>query len=345
MNFNLKKILFSFCILSLITLGLISIQGNVSFKKIELMPKMQAIGPLQIKNNDEFEGWATYLGWLGNGTKDDPYIIEDEVFDGNSYLCLLIWETTVYFIIRNCEFINSNGHDAVSLRRIQNGKLINNVISDDQYNGFDLSYSSNFVISENTITNSGHLGIEISYSTNITLSDNVLNNNGYGGLQISSSSNILCKNNTASNNVKGFDIQKINTTKIIQNTMKNNTNEGIYALECNQTEILENAINENVWGIRLSSSINNTISENIINSNNQYGIYLSGANYTLIKDNNLLGNGKCIYEYNCEGNIFEDNVCKKGSSTTISGYYIYIIIGIIFLTSLIVLQKKYKYRS
>lgn len=348
MKFNIKRVTSCVFVFSLMLIPFFSIQGNNLSKNVEINPKAQFFGSLKIDDNDDFITWASALGWSGNGSINNPYIIEDEEFNGNSDVCLHIWYTTFCFIIRNCTFINSGGRDAISLKEVQNGKLINNTLSDDHYNGIDISYCDNFTISENIASNSERKGILISFSTNITLSDNVLNNNGYGGLQLGYSNNIICMNNTAKDNIKGFDLQRTNNTIIIQNTMKNNSNEGIYISECYQIEILENTITENKWGIWLGTSNNNTISKNKINNNEQYGINLFKSNYNLIKDNNLSGNGRCFTEIECEGNIFENNICitdsgDDTSSDAIPGYYPFIIIGIIFLATLVVFKKRYKH--
>ena len=57
--------------------------------------------PIRINNNDEFTIENGVTG--GNGTEDNPYIIEGWEISGlNSGFCIFIGNTTQHFVIENC---------------------------------------------------------------------------------------------------------------------------------------------------------------------------------------------------------------------------------------------------
>ncbi|MGA1821525.1 MAG: right-handed parallel beta-helix repeat-containing protein [Thermoplasmatota archaeon] len=49
--------------------------------------------------------------WPGNGTENDPYILEDRIIDGMGYrYCIFIGNSSRYLIIRNCTITNATGN-------------------------------------------------------------------------------------------------------------------------------------------------------------------------------------------------------------------------------------------
>jgi hypothetical protein len=63
--------------------------------------------PIRIESNDEFTSENGVTG--GAGTENNPYLIENWVFVGSEQ-AISIWNTDVYFIIRNCSIRGfSNG--------------------------------------------------------------------------------------------------------------------------------------------------------------------------------------------------------------------------------------------
>ena len=102
-----------------------------------------------------------------------------------------------------------------------------------------------------------------------------------------------------------------------------------------------NSINENEFdGISLEDSNNNTITSNSIR-NNYVGIYLENSSYNSVNDNILSGNGRCIEEEDCEGNVIENNDCGE-EEPIIFGYNLLFLMGIISLISIILIKKQFK---
>ena len=126
------------------------------------------------------------LGWAnaktagictGNGTYSEPYVIEDLVIDGGgSGICILIGNSSVYFMIENCTIYNSGG-TGIKLDNVNNGYLINNNCS---YAGISLFESDSNYIVGNNISYS-KVGIFLWYSCdNNVIAFNILNYHSQG---------------------------------------------------------------------------------------------------------------------------------------------------------------------
>ena len=112
----------------------------------------------------------TYNWCSGNGTLDDPYIIENVTIDGGAPRSgILIENSNSYFRIENCIVYNSGSKinimpsylDAgIKFVNVSNGYLINNTLSFNNRNGIYLEYSDNNTISGNTVNNNLH-GIDL----------------------------------------------------------------------------------------------------------------------------------------------------------------------------------------
>ncbi len=286
----------------------------------------------------------------GDGTYSAPYIIENLEIDGEkSGPCIWIENSIVYFIIKNCTAYNSGTgymyQSGIRLNNVTNGQLINNNCSlDDQ--GILLWDCSNITISGNTLNNNLVKGIYLYLSNNNIISGNTANNNDVDGIQISLSYNNIISGNTANNNyLNGINlyIDSYNNT-VSGNTANNNNDHGILLLQVYKNIISGNTANNNDKnGMHLYWSNNNTISGNTANYN-QYGIYLERSNYTMVSGNQFSGNDKCWVELNCKDNVFEDNNCVAGNPA-VPGYGIFFLIGIISITSIILILLKRRIQS
>jgi len=81
---------------------------------------------INITCNADFIG----QGWSGDGTPDDPFLIQNLDITSN-VTCIRIAATTAYFIIRDCQLESfwdedyGLGYDAVQLHNVSNGALEN----------------------------------------------------------------------------------------------------------------------------------------------------------------------------------------------------------------------------
>ncbi len=129
----------------------------------------------------------------------------------------------------------------------------------------------------------------------------------------------------------GILLVDVNNSQLINNDSSSH-HKGISLLLSNNNTISGNFLNNNYQGIDLWYSNNNVVSGNSAN-NNSYGIFLERSNCSIISGNNFIGNDVCIKETDCEGNIFENNICRGESR--IPGYNLLflftILIGVIML--------------
>ena len=211
--------------------------------------------PIHINGNSEFNSTNGVVG--GNGTKDDPYIIEGwSINASQANYGISIQNTDVYFVIRNCFILNAST-DGIHLDNVKNGTLYNNTINTINVStarGIALFGSAHNTIANNTITVGKNGGsIYLSYSDNNTIDNNTVTG-GWYGIQIKDSSFNIISNNTVSNAV-------------------------FYGIEVN------------MW---MRETNHNTIKDNLI-FNNAEGIYLENTQYNTIIGNKLYNNSILIF--------------------------------------------------
>jgi parallel beta-helix repeat protein len=151
--------------------------------------------------------------------------------------------------------------------------IMNNIISNNEFEGIILQESDRNIISGNTVTNNGDYGIAIeAISKQNEIIDNTVENN-FAGIQLTggSSQNTISGNQVLDNDREGIKIEGVLTT----------TN-----------EIIENNITGNNAGMKITSGGKNNISSNNFKNNNIEGLYLIISNENIIEKNNFMDNRK-----------------------------------------------------
>ncbi len=72
------------------------------FEDFSMFPTQDVDEPLVITSNADFES----QGWQGNGTNEDPYVIEGLLYDGDFGPYINITGVDAIFVIRNCEMLS-----------------------------------------------------------------------------------------------------------------------------------------------------------------------------------------------------------------------------------------------
>jgi len=295
--------------------------------------------PIYIDGDDNF----TPLNgvFLGSGTENDPYIIENWVIDSSSAHGIHIRNTRSYFIIRNC--LVENGGRGILMENVANGRVENCVIRNSDH-GFYLLYSSNNVLSNNILNNNYGIGIYLAYSTgnsvcgnivenqvhggysdtygsylfyssNNTISGNGVRNNKYGIYLSSSGNNILSGNAVENNSSTGIWLIYSDNNTISNSTVRNNLSGGINIHQYSDNNIISNNIIENNWysGIFLYSNMYNVISGNTVENTSvggaPIGIYLERSSYATVSNNTLRNNAyagihvSSVYNKICQNRI------------------------------------------
>ncbi|MFX0184808.1 MAG: right-handed parallel beta-helix repeat-containing protein [Candidatus Hodarchaeota archaeon] len=253
-------------------------------------------GPITITSNSQLNNSAV-TGFKGNGTIDDPILIEWYNITASSGTLISISSTTFYFRIANC--------------------LLNGLTTNSQ--GIRLFNVHNGFVSNNIIFNSGGTGIRLLASQEINIDNNKVYNNSGDGIGLwQTSKNINISNNEVYNNKDTGILLGDNEIKniIVNNTIYNNCREngnGISLYNSNDNLIDNNtAYSNGIWhtgpysdGIRLTSSHNNTLSHNTVYDNAQAGINILHSSNNTITDNTAFKNS--------ENGV---NIVDSNSSTT-----------------------------
>ncbi|MFX1387118.1 MAG: NosD domain-containing protein, partial [Promethearchaeota archaeon] len=240
---------------------------------------------IHIKNDN----WsATSVPWIQNrtGTWNDPHIIENVITTGNiGGHCILIEDSTDFFIIRNCTAVTSGTaytNAGIKLDTTNNGALIDNNCS-----------SNNF-------------GIFLVDSNNNTISGNIANDNTEFGILLDNSEDNIISSGTIENNRFGIELNSgSDHNDVTENYIYNNVEYGLYIYFSGNPPFNYDGYN-NVWknviksngktgispyGIQIRSSSKNVIWENIIEDNDDIGIgCASFSSENLIYKNYFIGN-------------------------------------------------------
>ena len=253
-------------------------------------PETYKGGQINIKSDDEFTAANGVVG--GSGTPADPYIIEGWAIDASSFNTgvetgstygISIFETSKYFVIRNCRVKNAGGHQpGIKFNFVSNGKIENCTLTNNS-EGIWIDGSYNVIISGNTIENC-NTGISVDFhsSDNVTVSNNIITNATGAGIFFNAATNSYALNNTIRNK-EGYGIRLGSSMNC---TISNNIVQG------NENEEMNDGIevSESGW----EGGDNNIISNNDVSGNGGIGIRVSGS-YDIISHNTANGNGGGIY--------------------------------------------------
>ncbi|MHA2054442.1 MAG: right-handed parallel beta-helix repeat-containing protein, partial [Candidatus Hodarchaeales archaeon] len=294
-----------------------------------LYPYNSTIDPFIIENNTNFEEVAAINNWSGNGTEISPYIIENHTFYGYfNDSSILIRNTNIHFIIRNCTFIGGPG--GVLLSNVTNGQIRESKFF-NSLNGLRLQKSSNCRIINNSFTTvSERAGILLNGSQNNLILNNSLKNSG---LVLLWSRNNTCSYNeftnlglsiyswneedyfqaeVAGNSVKDLPIifwqNKLNQTVPteagqiilvncsyieIKNQKISTAREQIFITFSKFVDIRNNTLTNasGYFALGIHTSKNTTIYNNTVNNNAGWGIYVRTSEENLILNNSVKSNG------------------------------------------------------
>ncbi len=257
---------------------------------------------LAIHNNAEFEKMAEKFNWPGNGSKDNPYIIENYNItlimgiDGIS-----IQNTTLHFIIRNSSIFYAYNPTSIvaagiRLKNVSNG-VIENVTFESDETGIYAENSSNITIENCKFAENG-VGVFAHRSRDIEISENKFEMGEISVLIEYSVYISLFENSFKDYKWRGVYLQLTTKVRIVRNYMepmkrRNRFDEfadaGVFVENSNFTLIEKNNIygkySQNN-GIRILKSNNVTLKENLIMQNG-HGMYFLGDEIGLIERNEI----------------------------------------------------------
>ena len=262
---------------------------------------------------------------LGNGTSDDPYIIESRNIKNEvSHYGISIDNTSVFFIVRNCKI---NVHmDAIYLtNNAPNTAIVeSNEITVESYGGIHLSYTSGVLIQKNLVKDC-YLGLSVVNSEFINMNNNELKSTS---IEVSSSENCSFINNLIQ------DYSSVSFSSLTNITVNNNRFYGgtgaIGLGYLNHLTFTNNKIE--FIGITISlmdfADLNNFEIENntvagfpfgfFINQNNliikeRYGqLFFYNCSHLSIRDQSFSSITETIRIYSCESITFQNIAIISG---------------------------------
>ena len=278
-------------------------------------------GPIAIDGDANFADTALLEGWPGDGSPENPFIIDglDIDLDGNNGSCIIISNTQVSFVISNCSLTGASEVPSVGagifLYGVTNGELARNILygnrrgikvehsdncivtdntCDSSVWGIILDSSSYNTVADNTSKNNTFCGIVLRDAHSNTVADNTCDSNGADGIYLRMSQFNTISDNTCTNNSGGFDfaggifLDESDSNTVSDNTCFRNFEDGIDLAHSDSNTVDNNTCNSNEIGISLFFSRNNTV-VNSFCSNNRIGISLSES------DSNIAANNTCKY--------------------------------------------------
>ncbi|MFX1506643.1 MAG: right-handed parallel beta-helix repeat-containing protein [Promethearchaeota archaeon] len=258
-------------------------------------------GPITITSDTELNN-SVVTGFKGNGTIDDPILIDGYNITAPSGNLISIIDTTYYFCISNC-ILNglTTAGRGIDLQNVQHGTIVNNTITNCNSFVISVSVESKFnTIDNNTLCNNNN-GVYLYDTSNNTITGNwVFDNNGDGFHVGGKSNNNSIFNNTIYDNQDGIVLESSYTNLISGNKIFNNDYTGISFLDYGSGGSHNNTITGNrIYGhqnsgIDIQASKLNLISNNTVYNNNGFGINLGDPNPShnnTIRNNTVYGSG------------------------------------------------------
>ena len=274
---SLLLVLLLLNIMPVVSFNVTSQDVNFKTKELSNIRANDPHGPIAIDGDANFSATALAEGWSGDGSAQDPYIIE------NYDITLGVTpESGVNITNTRSAATPSYG---IYLENSTNGRIINNLITNFA-NGLNVSGGCrNLIVTGNNISYNSY-GIWWDDSDNLTITQNHCSHNFFTGIYISNS-----------------DVGTISG-----NNCSGNGNHGINLAYFSRYHVLtDNICNENTdYGFRLQSEIENSFENNTSNEN-EVGIYATASNDNFIQwnifANNTMANGvsdgiPSIWDYN-----------------------------------------------
>ncbi len=258
--------------------------------------------------------WAKAQGiCTGNGTQEQPYLIQGHIFTSSVQDNLLINNSNAHVRIQNCTFDtliyqaaglylenvsncivfnNSYTNSALDTHSIKaiNSKNINisnnNLLSTNSLPkvGILSLWSNNTTIFKNNLSNFTSGTIISSESNNTIIAENIVCNSTAFAIGISHSNNQTVVDNNLTNNVWGIMIYG-EYVKVYRNIVVDSESTGIFVHGIGHKVSENSIINNTGVGIRVYGNYTN-ISRNIV-SNGNYGINLTHGEHNIVFNNNI----------------------------------------------------------
>jgi len=159
--------------------------------------RMQAsyvpFAPIFINGDSDFSAKAIDNGWPGDGTEEDPFVIDGYSIDaGGDKQAIYVGNTTVHFVISGC-YLGGASESGIHLLNVENGTMTDNQCMSNVWNGIALVNSESCNVSSNSCEG-GHYGILLLSSDSNFVAENNCTKNGDGIVLRTSHDNVVLGN-------------------------------------------------------------------------------------------------------------------------------------------------------
>lgn len=236
--------------------------------------------PIKITHDDNF----THYGFPGEGTSENPYIIEGYNITSTNEDGICVTYTTKHFVIKDC-YIDAY-YNGIFVDNVANGTvtIINNTCINNYY-GICLESTDNSIVENNSCSNNEYIGIQVSLCSYSAIINNTCNNLGWEGVQMYGSSFLTVTNNTLHNNDKGVTFWETESCVFSYNYIRDCYEHGIFMGSASKDNIIHNNafVNNNLGGSSqgYDDGVNNTWYDPLMNVGNYWNEWIGTGNYAI----------------------------------------------------------------
>lgn len=241
--------------------------------------------PINIRNNADFK---TH-GFPGEGTQENPYLIEGLKIANAFETLISIQYTTVYFCIQNnyLDGLTLDGfRNGIDLKEVIHGTIDANIVT-NCHQGIDIYGSSEITIANNKFYHNDY-GIYIWESQNNTVVHNTILHCRYGGIGIYYTEYTIVAHNIVNDSLSGIAIDHYQQNIVIYNSISY-CDTGVEIGINYDTIVAHNTVTHCSYGIHFFNGKNTTLHNNTITGNKE-GIRLEGACNIIIINNSIVNN-------------------------------------------------------
>jgi len=209
---------------------------------------------IQIDGDSDFVAENGITG--GQGTEEDPYIIEGWVINASMAAGaaggLQLSHTDAHFKIRNVRVeLGGALYTGIWLSNVRNGWIEDSVLADN-YEGITLNSTVNLTIKNNTLVNNSSSGIYAVASECVNIELNEINESKHG-VYSHICEQVRIVDNAIYDNEYGVYLNCTSNSSISGNDIARNQY-GVYLTECNDIDLIENSLADNDVPVYDSSS-------------------------------------------------------------------------------------------
>ena len=261
--------------------------------------------PIIINGDAEFAEMAKLMNWSGNGSADNPYVIENLTIQPPLGMNgIYISNTSVYFTIRKLKVIYaSNPKECVRAAGLYLSHVANAIIENSVFESNKVGvylYNSSSIVVRNSLFVKNSEGLRSEDCENVKIEDNIFYGDEIGIFLLQSGDANITGNYLEKNDVS-IGVRECEKITIYMNDVYGHWDTGIGIVKSTDIHILRNNVSVEkgrVWEERCG-----------------YGISAYSSNFVVIENNSIDGNYSQVYgmgfdeseNLTVEGNIVEKN--------------------------------------